>query len=229
VFVAWSDDGARWSAPTMVNDDPGRYDDWLPEVAVSRAGRPYVAWLDWRDRDPSECGGDANVFLARSDDGGESWVTLGPVTEVATSWSRVVSNLIPNQGDYLSLFAGGEGVHVGWADGRDGDPDAWYARHDLTAEESSPFAPLRLALTRVAPNPGHGELVVTFATAVAGAGSLELFDLTGRRALEIARGSWSPGSHTVRSAAAARLRSGIYFLRLVQGKAETSAPVAIVR
>ena len=40
--MANSDDGVVWSTPTRVNDSPGYYDDWFPEVAVDGVGRVFV-------------------------------------------------------------------------------------------------------------------------------------------------------------------------------------------
>ncbi|HEY3216943.1 MAG TPA: pre-peptidase C-terminal domain-containing protein, partial [Candidatus Eisenbacteria bacterium] len=42
VFVKTSDNGITWNSTVRVNDDPGYFDDWLPEVAVSGDGRAHV-------------------------------------------------------------------------------------------------------------------------------------------------------------------------------------------
>ena len=97
LFVAHSDDGLLWSDPVRLNDDPGWFDDWLPEVAVSAEGRAYAAWYDWRDSPASSCGGWSSVYLARSDDGGDSWSSLGPVADRLTNWSEVGGLKVPNQ------------------------------------------------------------------------------------------------------------------------------------
>jgi hypothetical protein len=131
VFVAHSDDGLAWSAPARASDSPTGYDDWLPELAVAGDGKPYVAWYDWRAGDPAECGAASTLYLSRSDDGGDSWHSLGAVGESPTVWSSVYSNLIPNMGDYVSLWADGRGVFPCWADGRNGDPDVFLAMEPL--------------------------------------------------------------------------------------------------
>lgn len=133
VFSAWSDDGATWSEPVRVNDGPGHFDDVLPEIAVAGDGSVYAIWYDFRDSPASTCGGESQVYLARSSDGGGSWTSLGPVTDVGTNWTDVFSNLSPNQGDYLGLFADDLGVYPCWADGRNGDPDAYMAIYPLAS------------------------------------------------------------------------------------------------
>lgn len=136
VFVTSSADGNGWNVPVRVNDDPGYFDNWLPEIAVDPTGTLWSAWYDWRDG-LSTCGGASHVYMARSGDGGASWASLGPTSDVQTVWSSVSSNIIPNQGDYIGLYAGPAAVYPVWADGRLGNPDVV-------------AAPLRLHQTQIA-------------------------------------------------------------------------------
>ena len=144
VFTAWSDDGRAWSTPRRVNDDDGHFDDWLPEIAVAPDGTAFVAWYDWRDSPPGTCGGVSSVYLARSDDGGDSWQSSHPVTDALTAWTYVFSNIAPNQGDYIALVSEGETLRPAWADGRYGDPDVFTvavatpARVTVAGVEASP-------------------------------------------------------------------------------------------
>lgn len=131
-FVAWSGDGVTWSTPARVSDSPVGFDDWLPEVAVSGddadarvgSGRPYCLWYDWRES-ASSCGGGSNVYLSTSDDHGATWGPAGPLNVTQTDWTSVGSNIMPNQGDYLSLIANQSSLYAAWADGRNGDPDIY--------------------------------------------------------------------------------------------------------
>jgi hypothetical protein len=126
IFVTSSANGvSSWSTPVRVNGDPANLDDWLPEVAVSAQGKAYVAWYDWRDSVSTRCAGISNVYLARSDDGGGSWIEVGQVSDAPSDWTNNSSNLAPNQGDYISLYANEIGVYPAWADARNGDPDVY--------------------------------------------------------------------------------------------------------
>ncbi|MBI5709350.1 MAG: exo-alpha-sialidase [Candidatus Eisenbacteria bacterium] len=144
VFVAWSDDEGTWCAPRRVNDDDGHFDDWLPEIAVTPDGTAFVAWYDWRDASAETCGGVSSIHLARSDDGGAAWQPSYPLTDAATAWTYVSSNIAPNQGDYIALVSEGETLRSGWADGRFGDPDVFTvalatpARITVAGLEASP-------------------------------------------------------------------------------------------
>ena len=131
-FMAWSDGGATWSIPARASDSPAGYDDWLPEVAVGGDhadarvgdGRPYCVWYDWRES-ASICGGGSNIYLSRSDDNGATWTPVGALSATQTDWTSAGSNIAPNQGDYLSLFADHLNLYAAWADGRNGDPDIY--------------------------------------------------------------------------------------------------------
>jgi hypothetical protein len=123
VFVATSADAATWSTPLRVNEEPPRYDDWLPEVTTAASGEVYLAWFDWRDAGGTQCGGLSSVYAALSDNGGSTWSTLGALSDQLSNWTYVNSNLIPNQGDYLGLYANENNVYAAWTDGRLGTPD----------------------------------------------------------------------------------------------------------
>ena len=128
VFVTSSSNmGASWSTPSRVNAEQALFDNWLPEIEVGAAngeGLPYVIWYDWRDA-LSSCGGQSHVYLARSDNAGGSWTELGAITSIQTDWTNVQSNISPNQGDYLALYADAMNLYASWADGRNADPDVY--------------------------------------------------------------------------------------------------------
>jgi hypothetical protein len=146
IFVKGSDDGLSWGPTVRVNDSAGHFDDWLPEVAVDGSGRVFVVHYDFRDA-LAICGGGSNVYLARSDDGGATWISGIPVSDVTTNWSDVSSNLIPNQGDYIALFARDSTVFVGWGDGRSYDPDVYVASGTFTCA-SAPVSLVGAQATR---------------------------------------------------------------------------------
>ncbi len=124
VMVAYADAGVSWTTEKLVNDEPGRYDDWLPEVEVAADGCPYVMWFDWRD-DVLTCAGRSSIYVSRSADGGTTWATSQRTTDVLSDWTGTFTNIAPNQGDYSDINAGARTVNWTWADARNGDADVY--------------------------------------------------------------------------------------------------------
>ena len=130
-FVAASAIWPSWNTPVNLSaPEPGWFDDWLPEVAVTGQGTVYALWYDFSDSPLSTSGGLSEAYMARSDNGGAAWASLGPVSETAVNWTNVNTNTIPNQGDYMALFANATNVYPVWTDTRFpvlGTPDVFSA------------------------------------------------------------------------------------------------------
>ena len=125
VIFQSSPDGVTWDARRVINDDPARFDDTFPEVAVDQAGQVFVDWYDQRG-DP--LGINTDIYYSRSSNGGLTWVNSIKVNDgPPVNWSNVSSNLAPNMGDYSNLVADGCNVYANFADGRQGTPDSWVA------------------------------------------------------------------------------------------------------
>ena len=122
-FVTYSDDAVGWSTPTLVNDDPPLYDDFLPEVQVGCDGYPYAMWYDFRDA-TAKCGGLANIYATRSTNGGATWAANQIITTAQTNFTTAASNVAPNMGDYTGMY-GGKVLTMAWGDGRLGDVDVF--------------------------------------------------------------------------------------------------------
>jgi hypothetical protein len=128
IFVGSSDDGLHWAEPARVNvDDPIGFDDFTPEVAVAPDGGVYCSWYDYHDSAPAKNGGEAAVYLARSGDGGLNWTTLGALTDSLSDWTNAATDILPNQGDYMSLVATTSQIVTTWSDARLGNPDVFTA------------------------------------------------------------------------------------------------------
>ena len=94
---------------------------------------------------------------------------------------------------------------------------------------AAPGAPrLALALEGAVPNPARGRWRVAFTLASAERASLELIDVQGRRVTRREVGSLGAGRHLV-TFDSPRLRPGLYFLRLAQGRAARIARLVALR
>jgi hypothetical protein len=230
VFVAWSDDGEHWSPPSRVNDEPPRNDDWFPEVAVAANGRVYVMWFDWRESPTTACGALSSISLSRSDDYGTSWTRLGALSDRTNDWSLSASNLVPNQGDYLGLYVNDAAVYGAWPDVRARDPDAFFARYDLSRDPPAPPAPpTPIAFEGVQPNPSAGDAVIAISVRPGAAARVVLVDLTGRHLETVEVPPSKTGKSQVRFERARLLPPGIYLLKLTQGADATMTRYTIVR
>lgn len=229
IFVSHSDDGVRWATPVRPNDDPPWLDDWLPEVAVGPSGTVALSWYDWRDAPDIFCNALSLTYLATSADGGVSWGANRAIADTPSPWSQVSSNLAPNQGDYLGLFANGDNLYLAWADGRNGDPDAYAAVHSLALDPAPPPLTPALLLDRAWPNPTRGTLLVRFELPRAGRATLTLHDLAGREWRRVELSASGAGWQTADLEPGSRIPPGLYFIHLVQGGDAASRKVVLVR
>lgn len=119
VYMAKStDQGATWSTPVRVNQDPygqgkQHYFPWItcdPENGVLS-----VIFYDDRNVSSTQC----EVFCANSDDGGETWEDF-KVSDVAFTPAPIPGLAGGYMGDYLGIAARGGKVYPVWADNRSG-------------------------------------------------------------------------------------------------------------
>ena len=90
-------------------------------------------------------------------------------------------------------------------------------------------APLLFALEGVYPNPASGhDLAVRFVLPVRAAARVELFDVAGRSVAAREVGTLGAGRHAVNLAEHARIRPGLYFVRLRQGASEQVRRVTVL-
>ena len=126
-MVSSTDGGTTWSRPRVLNDDDTEHVQFFPSVDVSPDGAIHVMWGDMRD-DPHQTR--FHVYYTRSDDGGETFGFVNEELDLRSGDTRVsdfASN--PNYafprglflGDYFSITATEEDVHLAWADSRLGE------------------------------------------------------------------------------------------------------------
>ncbi len=222
-----SDEGATWSTPVVVNDDPARYDDAWPEVAVDAAGRVHVDWYDHRD--DAANGILTSMYYTRSDDRGK---TFKPSARFSTgspiNWNNVATNIFPNMGDYSALVADGMNVYANWADGRDGTPDSYFSKLvDATTAVEPPAAVARTFGVRGLQPLHAGRVRAMLSLPRAGAASVELLDVTGRRVAAADYPAAGDGDHVVELGQG--LGPGMYFLRAHQAGGTVSGKAVALK
>jgi hypothetical protein len=100
IFFAHSTDGGEtWGAGVLVNHDVGNW-QYGPDIAVSAAGLLHVVWYDYRTAS-------ADIYYARSTDGGQTWSAEIRINDVYTG-----SQYSP------AIAALDDTVCIVWVDGR---------------------------------------------------------------------------------------------------------------
>ncbi len=92
-----------------------------------------------------------------------------------------------------------------------------------------PVTPVRLALRSAWARPELNLILVSVALPRGPSPTLDLIDVAGRRAVRERLETLEPGDHTLTMRVPSRLASGVYFLRVVQGKEALSTKVIYVR
>jgi hypothetical protein len=105
---------APWEPNVKVNDDAtGVADQGAPALAASKTTSDvFAVWQDYRNDD-------ADIYFARSVDGGSTWGASVRVNHDAAGYWQFEPD--------IAIDAAGI-VHVVWSDSRAGDDDIYYAR-----------------------------------------------------------------------------------------------------
>ena len=126
-FQKSSDEGRTFSPPIALNKHPGRdRPQWFPNVTVdNQSGRVYVFYYD---QGIAGSGDLTRVAVTFSDDGGDTWRSQRPLSDVnfKAGWGNDTGQ--PNLGDYNQAVAKGGELFAVWAQTKlvgftDGQPD----------------------------------------------------------------------------------------------------------
>jgi hypothetical protein len=183
-----ADGGATWSAGIRVNQDPlndGKI-QYFPNIHVDRFGAVNVIFYD----DRTTTSDSAGVFLARSEDGGDSWREF----EICDHHFRPqpIGGLGQGyQGDVIDLTSTSARLWPVWMDNSTGIYQVWTVPVDFAdvGIESGNHVPVDLL--KCYPNPFPDKIVIEYLVPEPGPVSLEILDLFGRR-LELLVNEWKP-------------------------------------
>jgi hypothetical protein len=113
-------------APVRLNSDTSFTWKFLPALRnATSAGLLNVSWYDRR----GQSGAVTNVLAARNVDPRTTSTPANvQVTNTASDWSAVSSDIVPNFGDYTDNYAVGTTLYVAWSDGRLGVPQPFASK-----------------------------------------------------------------------------------------------------
>lgn len=136
-FRKSTDEGATWSAPVRVNNDPpaGLVDQFQPGMAVTKKGRIFIVFYDRRNSGGQNY--NMQLFAARSLNGGTTWTNKSQSgTDVFAPTVAAQNDYFVNpvyMGDYNNPSAdksGADGTKIiaAWGDNTLGNPDIRVAK-----------------------------------------------------------------------------------------------------
>ncbi len=212
-----------------------------PSIGEDNQGNLYVAWeqFDPLNADPITSLLRADIYAAKSSDGGATWYSVKKLTEAGTASCRYpsIADKMVELGEaiYVPVFymidqmagsivndppqgtATNNPVVVQWV------PSDYF---DGVAEQSKQGAN-RIELNAV-PNPFTNRTLISYALPKDGAVSINLYDITGRPVQTIVKGYKSAGYHSV-TLNSGQLPAGVYFCTLKTNNSSLTKRLTIVR
>ena len=180
-----------------------------PGVVVDGSGGAIVYWYDERGTAP-------NLYAQRVDPTGLTLWTPNGVNICGIPYGQYAHDAVAD---------GAGGAIMVWQDGRGNNTDVFTARVDTGGGLGAPSGQLGvdsgasggLGMVALYPNPTVRDLSVRFVLPNGAPATLDLLDVTGRLIERHEVGSLGSGAHTLVLGRGARLRAGLYFVRLEQG------------
>jgi len=205
------DGGLTWSPGIRVNQDgpDNGSEQYFPAIHVDRFGAVNVLFYDDRNTSSDSAG----VFLARSTDGGESWMEW----EVSDHHFKPVpiGGLGQGyQGDNIDLTSTDSHLWPVWMDNSTGIYQAWTAPVSFSVVnevEERPAQERTAGHINIYPNPTTGIFDVQFTVYNLQRVSLRIYDLYGREVATVVDEMFPAGEHRVRFDTG-MLPPGVYLL-----------------
>ncbi|MBN1338735.1 MAG: T9SS type A sorting domain-containing protein [Bacteroidales bacterium] len=135
-LIRSEDQGATWSSPIRVNQDPSGLgkEHYFPWVTCDpETGTLSVVFYDDRNVNSNQC----EVWCANSFDGGETWEDF-KVSDVAFTPQPISGLAGGYMGDYLGITARGSYVYPCWTDNRSGNAMTYVSPY-ITNNLPKPF------------------------------------------------------------------------------------------
>ncbi|MCZ7612571.1 MAG: glycoside hydrolase [Ignavibacteriaceae bacterium] len=173
-----TDGGQTWSAGIRVNQDPinnGKI-QYFPAIHVDKTGGLNIIFYDDRNTTPDSTG----VFLARSEDGGNTWKEF-EISDKNFKPIPIGGLGQGYQGDNISITSANNKLWPFWMDNRTGVYQIWTVPIDISLVnvEPSSEAISEFQLEQNYPNPFNPNTKIRFRISDFGFVSLKIFDVLG--------------------------------------------------
>jgi hypothetical protein len=223
VFLKKSTDGGdTWSEIRRVNDDTTAAHQFFPWMTVDPlTGIIWVVFYDRRNATDAA----TEVYVARSEDGGETFVNF-PVSDSAfTPLSTVFF------GDYINIAARGGKIYPIWMRMDESYLSVWVALIDESVGvEGVPGRglPDGFALFQNYPNPFNGGTSISFQLPRSGPVNLSIYNVRGQLVQTLIDGWMDAGAHSI-GWWAGDLGSGIYMYQLTAGSLSAAGKCLLLK
>lgn len=204
-----TDEGETWSDPVRVNnDEPGNQQFFTWMTIDQTNGNLYFVFYDRRGLE----GLATNVYMAMSEDGGESFYNYKINDEPFIAYSGYFF------GDYTNISAYDDVIRPIWAESNSNMEIHTAIINPLALSHSDPLAPD--ASIKAFPNPFNQRIIVKLENNTATDLSVKLFSMDGKEvATLMKKQSISAGEHTLEfKAPYETLSTGVYYLKLIKDK-----------
>ncbi len=217
-----TDGGITWSQGIRVNQDPlnnGKI-QYFPYIDVDKFGAVNIIFYD--DRNTSS--DSAQLFFARSTDGGNSW-SEKLISGHTFKPKPIVGGSSTYQGDHISITSNNTHIFAFWMDDYSGIYQIWCAKIPFsTITEVKEFDPKpeKFSISEFYPQPFNSYSNVKIYSPVEGYITITLYDAIGNCIGELHSGIIQQGASSVQlNTNKFNLPSGIYYCRIsMNGRSE---------
>jgi Neuraminidase (sialidase) len=228
IVLHYSDNGINWSNGIRVNQDNlnnGKI-QYLPAISIDYNGGINIIFYD--DRNTSS--DSAEVYLARSTDGGTSWAEF-QISDHKFKPKSVIGGPSNYQGDYISILSDDSKLYAYWMDDYSGIYQIWSRIIDINSldvkiSENSFISSFKLFQNY--PNPFNPTTKIKWQTPTDSHQRLVIFDVLGKEITTLVDDYRQAGIYEVEFNAV-ELPSGIYFYKLTAGSFSETRKMILIR
>jgi hypothetical protein len=225
-----SDGGASWSGGIRVNGDPagnGKI-QYFPAMEIDQDGTVNIIFCDDRNT-PADS---AEIMLARSTDGGDTW-SEQVISDHRFAPKPIVGGSSNYQGDHLALLAVGSKLYALWMDDRAGLYQIWMAVVTPGSDVPGPPTdqlPTVSGLLQNYPNPFNPSTTIPYRVARAGRVVLTVHDVHGREVSKLLDEEQAPGIYRAFFPPPGMSpASGVYIIRMLTPQGTSDRKLLLLR
>jgi len=226
-----TDGGQSWSTGIRVNQDAinNGKTQFFTGIAVDVNGGVNIIFYDDRNTTNDSSG----VFLARSTDGGNSFIEY----EISDHNFRptAIGGLGQGyMGDNIDITSVGNKLFPVWMDNSTGTYQIWSVPIEILSvgvEDENIFSiPIEFELKQNYPNPFNPNTIIEFTLPIGSNVSLRIFDATGKEVVTLLNEYKESGNHKIRfEAEKYNLSSGVYFYTLSADGITQTKPMMLLK